>query len=369
MRRKEGFTLLHTLAVSDFRNLTRVRLERLSRHNVIFGKNGSGKTSLLEAAHILGTARSFRGGKARSQVQYGKEGYVIHGVGTHSPMGVQRGVKGEVLLRVGGETVRSASRLADELPLLVINSASFELLLGEPAQRRRLMDWGVFHVEHAEREVFPRFQRALTQRNHLLRRGSIDPVEMEVWTSDLAAQGNSLAEARGRFVSALQAAFLPILTGLAPELDGVTLSYRRGWDANATYVEVLKRSTNTDLDQGFTHAGPQRADIRVLVNGYPAAETLSRGQQKLLIIALKLAQGHLVATAGVPVLFLIDDLPSELDEERCEKVCRRLADMRAQTLITCIDPESVPVPWLSAAGDSVDLFHVEHGNVSRTIAD
>ncbi|MEO1080837.1 MAG: DNA replication/repair protein RecF [Pseudomonadota bacterium] len=357
--------MLHTLAVSDFRNLSQVRLERLSRHNVIFGKNGSGKTSLLEAAHILGTARSFRGGKARSQVQYGKECYVIHGIGSHASLGVQRGVKGEVLLRVAGETVRSASRLADELPLLVINSASFELLLGEPAQRRRLMDWGVFHVEQAERQVFPKFQRALTQRNHLLRRGSINPVEMEVWTSDLAKQGNSLAEARARFVSALQDSFIPILAGLAPELEDVTLSYRRGWDSQASYIEVLERSATTDLDQGFTHAGPQRADIRVLVNGYLAAETLSRGQQKLLIIALKLAQGHLVSSAGVPVTFLIDDLPSELDGDRCEKVCRRLAEMRAQTLITCIDPASMPVAWLSAVGDTVELFHVEHGSVSR----
>lgn len=343
----------------------------LGRHNIVFGSNGSGKTSLLEAVHILGTARSFRSGKPRSQIQYGKQRYVVRGdraplVGGASiplALGVQRSVAGEVRLRLGAEDIRSVAQLADELPLLVMNSSSFDLLIGEPAQRRRFLDWGVFHVEHAHRAARQRFQRALQQRNMLLRRGNIDRLELEVWTQDLAIQGEAVAAARGAFIDALKPLFRPIIAALAPELEAVELVYRRGWDASEGFAATLERSQSSDREQGFTQSGPQRADLRVLFSGHAAAETLSRGQQKLLVTALKLAQGQLLVDQGSSVLFLVDDLPAELDRERCERVCRLLAGMNAQTLITCVDAEAISASWLTSDDDTVRLFHVEHGVV------
>jgi len=371
-------TLLRQLSVRDFRNLGDARLSSLARHNIVFGENGSGKTSLLEAAHILGTTRSFRSGKVRSMVQHGKECFVVSGEcgERRRRLGVQRDLSGEVILRVAGEAVRSASQLADERPVLVSNAANFDLLAGEPAFRRRLLDWGVFHVEHAARDAFTRFQRALSQRNHLLRRGTMDPIELEVWTRDLAEQGERLARAREASLDALQPRFESALSLLAPELEGLTLRYRRGWDADVAYIDALMRSSASDREQGFTQSGPQRADLRVQISGYPASETLSRGQQKLVVIALKLAQGQLLADADRSVVFLVDDLPSELDAERSERVCRALAGMRVQTLITCIDPAALPGHWLegSGVGEAEDsctalaLFHVKHGRVERVPA-
>ena len=345
-------------------------MSSLGPHNIVFGKNGSGKTSLLEAIHILGTARSFRSGRWRTQIQHGQDRYVIHGdiapqeAARSRSIGVQRDKNGEVLLRIAGETVRSVARLADELPLLVINADSFDLLAGEPAHRRRFLDWGVFHVEHDCREARQRFQRALSQRNHLLRRGRIDPIELEGWTRDLAVYGDLVSGARERFLAALKGAFEPVLSGLAPDLESVSLAYRRGWDSSLTYGEALNRSLPSDREQGFTQTGPQRADVRVSVGGYPAADTLSRGQQKLVVAALKLAQGRLLAAQGAEVLFLIDDLPAELDRERCERVCRLLGEMPVQSVITCVESSSISPGWLGE-GHSVPMFHVEHGTVTR----
>jgi len=280
-------------------------------------------------------------------------------------LGVQRSLSGEVTLRVGAEVVRSVARMADELPLLVINSEMFDLLIGEPAQRRRFLDWGVFHVKHDQRDARQRFQRALQQRNMLLRRGTIDRLELDVWTRDLAVQGEAVAAARGAFLEALEPAFRPIIATLAPELEAVELTYRRGWDAAQCFADALERSVDSDLDQGFTQSGPQRADLRVMLNGHAAAETLSRGQQKLLVTALKLAQGQLLSDAGAAVLFLVDDLPAELDAGRCERVCRRLASMRAQTLITCVDADAIDANWLTTGSETLQMFHVEHGVVQR----
>ncbi|EED31955.1 DNA replication, recombinaison and repair protein [gamma proteobacterium NOR5-3] len=360
--------LLASLNIHHLRNLTEASLGPLSLHNVIYGINGSGKTSLLEAAHILGTARSFRAGGAKSLITHGEQTYVVQG-NRESPgggcvsLGVQRQKGGGMSLRVAGEPSRSVSQLADELPLLLINADSFDLLVGEPANRRRFMDWGVFHVEHNLRDHRRRFQRALTQRNHLLRRGKLDASELEVWTRDLAVHAELVSAGRDRFLAALKEVFEPLVNELAPEIGPVDLAYRRGWDASLGYADALQRSLASDQEQGFTQSGPQRADIRVTVGGYSAADTLSRGQQKLLICALKLAQGQILAGQRGGVLYLIDDLPSELDAERCERVCRALAAMRVQTLITCVSRSAIPVEWLGS-GAEVAMFHVEQGRVT-----
>lgn len=321
--------------------------------------------------HILGTSRSFRPGLPKTQITHGEEHYVASctlalDAGGVRALGVQRSTAGEVLIKAAGEPVKSAAQLADELPLVVINADSFELLTGPPANRRKLMDWGVFHVEHQSRSYRQRFNRSLLQRNHLLRRGRMHTTEIEAWTKDLAELGEHVARARSTFMDALEREFEPIMSSLAPEIGRVTLAYRRGWDAQSSYIDVLLRGLSSDFDQGFTQSGPQRADIKVLVEGHSAADTLSRGQQKLLICGLKLAQGRILASiVGGKLAYLVDDLPSELDQTRCERVCAELAAMDVQTLITCVDSAAIKPEWLGAQGASV--FHVEHGDIEALV--
>ena len=363
--RAETKPLLAFLRAFQYRNLRETRIAPLAQHNLIFGENGSGKTSLLEAAHILGTARSFRAGTVKTQVTHGEKAYAVQGEclapnGVRRTLAVQRSLDGDVSLRIGGEAARSAAMLADELPLILLNSESYSLLVGEPANRRRFLDWGLFHVEHELRDHRQRFQRALLQRNHLLRRGKLVGQELAPWTADLAEQGEAVTLGRRRFLEALESVFRPLLARLAPDIGEVALSYRCGWDSSVSYAEALERGENSDREQGFTQTGPQRADIRVSVDGFSAADTLSRGQQKLLVASLKLAQGQLLSRQQADVLYLIDDLPAELDQERCERVCRTLSSSGAQSLITCIEPGSLPADWFGDKG--LALFHVEHGS-------
>lgn len=355
------------------RNLRSVKLAPLAQHNIFFGQNGSGKTSLLEGAHLLAMARSFRTGTPKTLITHGQTACTIYGErltpgGSLRSLGVSRQRNGEVLVRIAGANVRSLAQLADELPVLLINAESFELLVGQPQQRRRFLDWGVFHVEQDFRDHWLRFQRALTQRNHLLRRGRLSPNELEPWDRDLVRYGEAVSAGRARFLNRLQLAFNQLIADLTPELGAVELRYRRGWDSDIGYGDVLARGLNSDREQGFTQSGPQRADLRVSVEGYPAAATLSRGQQKLVVCALKLAQGRILAESRQdPGLYLIDDLPAELDAERCERVCRSLRDIGAQTLLTCVDSATLPPGWLGDE-EKVAVFHVEHGEVSRRLA-
>lgn len=315
-------------------------------------------------------ARSFRAGTPKTLITHGVDHCVVFGErrldgGNTRALGVSRRLDGSVDVRIAGESVGALSRLADELPLLLINADSFDLLVGQPQQRRRFIDWGVFHVEHEFREHWQRFQRALSQRNHLLRRGRISTEDVAPWDRDLARHGEAISSGREQFLEGLRGNFATLMMALAPELGEIELRYRRGWDSALTYGEVLSRSLDSDMEQGFTQSGPQRADLKLSVGGNPVAATLSRGQQKLVVCALKLAQGQVLSGCRKEAgLFLVDDLPAELDAERCERVCRALARTGAQTFLTCVDAGAIKPHWL-AEPDEVAVFHVEHGKVNR----
>jgi DNA replication and repair protein RecF len=366
---------LSRLQIKHVRNLQSVQLEGLQQVNVLFGRNGSGKTSVLEAIHLLGMARSFRGSSVKSLISHGEPSCVAFGmaapysaVGAGVALGVKRNVAGEAQIKVGGKQLRSVAQLVQHLPLQVINADSFELLTGSPRARRQYLDWGVFHVEHRFYDQWQRFQRCIKQRNNLLRHGKIRDQELSVWTRDLAACGSAINEYREAYFGLLTPRFTKIATNLVPSLQGLELRYRRGWDKQLAYAEALENSIGTDSEQGYTHIGPQRADIRVLIDGHLAAETLSRGQQKLVVCALKLAQGQLMAEyGGGSCTYLVDDLPSELDEEHSRLVCEQLASMSAQVFITCVDRQEIDSVWPEDRS-RMAMFHVEHGVVTQSPA-
>lgn len=350
------------------RNLRQVRLENLARVNVLFGDNGSGKTSVLESIHLLAMARSFRGSSVRTLISHGDDHCTVYGKtdddgpGKGDSIGVQRNRAGEAQIRISGRTVRTVAELAEHLPLQVITSDSFALLTGPPGARRQYLDWGVFHVEHEFYNKWQTFQRCIKQRNKLLRRGKIDDQELGVWSRDLASAGTAIHQFREAYFHQLTPRFNDVMSRLAPSLEGLDLHYRRGWDKALAYAEALAQGVSSDIEQGFTHTGPQRADIRVTVDGHSAADTLSRGQQKLVVCGLKLAQGQLMSDLNRgDCTYLVDDLPSELDEEHSQTVCRVLADLNSQVFITCVDQSEIRAVW--PENMEFRVFHVEHGDI------
>ena len=372
---------LTQLQINHVRNLQEVRLQDLQQINVFFGCNGSGKTSVLESIHLLGMARSFRGSSIKSLIAHDASSCTVFGkttlpssvagVGSPGPglmpLGVQRNRVGEAQIKIGGMLVRTVAELAEQLPLQVITADSFGLLTGSPGARRQYLDWGVFHVEQQFFGQWQRFQRGIKQRNNLLRRGKISGQELAVWTRDLAQTGTAINEYRKEYFRTLSPRFKEIMASLAPSLDALELRYQQGWDRDFSYAEALEHGLSADLAQGYTHCGPQRADIRVLSGGQLAAETLSRGQQKLVVCGLKLAQGQLMTQKGRGACtYLIDDLPSELDYRHSRLVCDLLASMEAQVFITCIDHQDIRSVWPESG--EFAMFHVEQGTVRQLLA-
>ena len=361
---------LSRLSVTGVRNLHPVTIQPSPRINLIYGDNGSGKTSLLEAIHILGLARSFRSTRLQPVIQHSLEACTVFAEvllenGLSRSMGITRSKQADYQIRIDGQTVRSTAQLADTLPLQLINPDSFRLLEGAPKQRRQYLDWGVFHVEHQFISTWQRLQKSLKQRNSLLRRGRIDPALLTPWDAELIDASERIDAYRRAYISKLKPVFESVLAELL-DLDELSLSYFRGWDKDRDLREVLDSQLQRDCQLGHTQAGPQRADLRLRIRGMNAAEVLSRGQQKLVVCALKIAQGHLLKERGRQhdCVFLIDDLPSELDGHHRQALCRLLEGLQCQVFITGVEAEQLAESWQEET--SLSMFHVEHGHIVQT---
>ncbi len=361
---------LARLRVHHLRNLEAVDIEPSPRVNLIYGHNGSGKTSLLEAINVLALGRSFRSSKHKPLIHHQQAAFTIFGKAiageSEIPIGIQRNLQGEVLLKAAGANVSSIAELAMYLPVQVINSDTFLLLEGGPKVRRQFIDWLVFHVEHQFYPLWKSLQRCLKHRNSLLRRDRIDPFELSTWDQELV----QLTEQIHLFREQSMAKFAPVFEQLLSEfvaLDGLKLSYLRGWDKDTSYAQVLKEGFERDKRLGITQAGSHRAELKITLAGKDAAEILSRGQQKLLVCALKIAQGLVFSQAtGRKCVYLVDDLPAELDDQHRQRLTNWLYRMNTQVFITGVERDSLLASWLDKPDITPKMFHVEHGKVVFT---
>ncbi|MHB0766091.1 DNA replication/repair protein RecF [Stutzerimonas sp. NM35] len=359
---------LSRISVTGVRNLQPVTLTPSPRINILHGDNGSGKTSLLEAIYLLGMARSFRSARLNPVIAHEQTSCTVFGQVTldeerSSALGISRDRSGDVRIRIDGQSVKSAAELADALPLQLINPDSFRLLEGAPKLRRQFLDWGVFHVEPRFLQAWQRLQQALRQRNSWLRHGTLDVASQAAWSRELSLASEEIDEYRRAYIQALKPVFERTLAALL-ELEGFQLSYYRGWDKSLALADVLAASIERDRMMGHTQAGPQRADLRLRMAGHSAAETLSRGQQKLVVCALRIAQGHLVSEAKRgQCIYLVDDLPSELDETHRLALCSLLEQLNCQVFITCVDSNLLREGWRDDT--PISMFHVEHGAIAQ----
>lgn len=355
---------LTRLEIAHVRNLQSVLLLPHPRLNILIGANGSGKTSVLEALHLLGLGRSFRSGRARRLVNdVATECTVFAAFSDEGQAAIRRGANGDTELRLDKRSQITMAELAQRLPLALLDPESMDLFDAGSKPRRAQLDWGVFHVEHRFYPVWLRYQRALKQRNSLLRSGSIGRLESTVWDKELAESAGQLHSLRDAYLKRWQPLWEARIQGFLPEQQ-LTLEYTPGWDVEQDLAVMLAAYWDKDQERGYTQLGPHRADLRVKRGMAPADELLSRGQKKLVVCALKLSQVSLLQEAGKDSVLLVDDLASELDATSRQRLLAYLAASGAQVFITCIEPDAV-LPALDGTGTGFKMFHVEHGGVTE----
>ena len=358
---------LQRVVIDHIRNLHDVSIDLSAHLNILFGENASGKTSFLESLHVLAYAKSFRSHHFRHIVNRDAQflrvtGQLVEAGHQSIPMGVEFR-EGRLRMRAGGRNLKKTSELAQHLPIIIIHQECQRLLTDGPKFRRKFLDWGVFHVEHRFLTAWRRYVRALRQRNTVLQgrkgRAAVSAWDQELQVSALAIHDYRQAYCQG-LIPVWQDCFRQLLVGC----DDVTVNYQAGWNPEQGFTAALKASYELDTRRGFTHVGPHRADLSIRVGGVAAHERLSRGQQKLLICAMLVAQAQVYRQyTDRPCVFLVDDLKAELDQEHVERVMQLLKGLDAQIIMTATEKE-VLEPYCF---NGHKTFHVERGRVTEVV--
>ncbi len=350
---------LSQLQIRHFRNIETASLTPAGGLNLIYGANGSGKTSVLEAIWYLSLGRSFRTHLAPRVIQHDQPLFTLFGrLDQGDRLGIQRQRDGDNEVRINGERPKRLAELATRMPLQLISPESFSLLLDGPKARREFIDWGAFHSDPQFLGVWSRYRRLLKQRNQLLRQPGAAR-QIGVWDAQMAHYGQWLTRLRSDWVNSLNGALEGIMEPFLPDVP-IRVSFSQGWDVKTSLEQLLSQNLERDIQLGYTVSGPHKADLRLRVDKLPAQDALSRGQLKLLVCALKIAQGQILSQQQQRgCLYLVDDLASELDQGRRTLLLKQLQHTGSQVFVTAIEPEQLAmVPWDAR-------FHVEHGRITE----
>ncbi|MEK6806228.1 MAG: DNA replication/repair protein RecF [Pseudomonadota bacterium] len=343
----------------NFRQFERFELAAAPRLNLITGANAAGKTTLLEALHCLGRGSSFRG-SSPAELRGSTTEFWRLAAATTDSSDIHLAWN-ETGYRARTSTTADATilDLVQALPVQILEPGAHRLLEEGPGYRRRYLDWGMFHVEPRFFPAWRRYQRALRQRNRALKTAAPDG-EVSSWDAELAQAGEAVHLIREQTLPRLHEHLAPLMQRLHETADW-SLELVRGWNAALGLQECLRAHLARDRRMTQTLEGPHRAELRLKLGGYAVKHRISRGQQKLLVAALLLAQSALISAAtGQAPLLLVDDFPAELGAPFQARLLDALRDSGSQVFLTAIETKNVE---LDPAQDA--LFHVEQGQVSR----
>ena len=341
------------LALRNFRNIAQADIEPHSHFNILTGNNGAGKSNVLEAIYVLANVRSFRNGRNRDLVKLDEQESSV--VATISNGDLNRDVR----LEIGGRRKRfwvnemginSFADYAGTIQAVAFTPTDLRLLQGGAQERRRFLDRVVADVRSAHLADLQMYDTALKNRNHLLKDGRPDNALLSAYTEQLVSLGARITIRRREILADITPSIEKVFAEVfSPELP-IGCEYRCGWlpdetDVSATaediesrLAEALDNLSVQERRSGFTLAGPHRDDLAVTLDGLPTREYASQGQSRSVVLAMKITQiQYLEKTNGDCPILLLDDVSSELDRLRNERLFDFVREINAQTFITTTD--------------------------------
>ena len=399
--------MIERLQVSNLRNLTQVNLQS-TVCNVVIGANGSGKTSLLEAIFLLSRGKSFRHHQPKRYIQHHQNNTTVYArLNDSRTLAIQKQTDATTILRLNQATVYNQSILTEQLPTLLIDPSTMDMLEQGSASRRQLLDWLVFHMKQGFHPQWVAYQRLLKQRNSLLKKTrqltQVQLAELKSWDKGLSNHAALIHHYREQVFTEWQPYFAKSVLQLLPSYaEQLSLSYNAGYDTHVALDVQLNERLEQDLQLGYTRIGNHRADIHVhwrsdnTIDNQPtnkkvsssdpetpsklpalkeqAANVLSRGEKKLLITALRLSQLPLLlndnkdsgsfdnsSTSRATPVVLLDDITAELDDRAIGILLSTLAQLPCQVFMTSLTDDIVPL--VNELWSKPRLFHVKQGQI------
>lgn len=333
------------IKIYDFRNISFADVSPSPNFNFIIGDNGSGKTSFLEAIYMLGHGRAFRQPLSSRIIQHHKSELVLFSkiltsVDQSATIGLSKSRNGVNKIKINNEEGLKLAELAKLLPLQLITPEGFELLTGGPKYRRAFIDWGCFHHYPQFITLWHNLRRLLKQRNALLKSARCYE-QLMPWDKELVPIANQLSQIRADYIAQIKDDIIKTSADFLSEYQ-LECEFFQGWDATSDYATLLMHNFERDKLINYTTIGPHKADLKLRVNNIPIEALFSRGQLKLLLCALRLAQGEFYAKhKNQSCLYLIDDFASELDLSKRMLLAKRLKTIHSQVFITAVDQAQI----------------------------
>lgn len=347
--------VLKRLGVRGWRSFVEAGFEPGPRASVLFGRNGQGKTNLIEAAFVALTFRSFRTNSAEEMVRWGSEAAAVEaevtagGLDRRLEVKLAAAVRKETLL--DGKPVRRDAAGLQGIAAVLFVPEDLLLPRSAPAQRRQFLDRAIFGADRTYMREAAAYERVLRSRNAVLRQERPDRTLLEAFDEELASAGARVVGRRRRAVAALGPRFESLFVSIHSGV-GARIRYRSHplveaaaaeAEVRAALIDGLRGCRERDLRRGFSGFGPHTDDLEMDLAGHRAGDHGSQGQLRSLVLALKLAElAHLHEASGEAPLLLLDDVASELDEVRRGRLFETIAGLPGQTVITVTDRDLLP---------------------------
>ena len=366
--------VLKNISIINFKNLQQVNLDLSSKINCLIGPNGVGKTNFLDAIYYMSFCHSCSNPIDSQVVSHGQPFFVIEGNYENEQgdeidvyVGMKRGTKKHFKLNK-----KEYRRLADHIgliPLIMASPSDNSLITGGSEERRRLMDVVVSQCDHSYMEALINYNKALQQRNSLLKMEEEPDLELlDIWEEEMAKNGEVIYHKRDAFVKELVPVFQSIYSSISSDSEQVSLCYvshgQRG-----PLLDVIRRDRAKDRIVGYSLHGVHRDDLEMQLNGFPMKKEGSQGQCKTYALALKLAQFDMLrrTVSNTTPLLLLDDIFDKLDAKRVEQIIKLVAgDNFGQIFITDTNRDHLD-HILSNSNFDYKLFDVLDGNIEERI--
>jgi len=360
--------ILQKLSVINYKNIAEATLEFSPKINCMIGQNGVGKTNVLDAIYYLSFCHSANNPIDSQVIRHGAEFFVLEGAyegDLHIYCGMKRGVKKH--FKRNKKEYRRLSEHIGLIPVVVVSPSDTLLIEGGSEERRRLMDMVISQYDHGYMEAMNRYNKALQQRNAMLKQDEEPNVDViSLFEEQMAAEGERIYQSRKAFVEELTPIFQRIHETISENREQVGLNYishcQRG-----PLLEVIQRDRFKDRAIGYSLHGIHRDDLEITLGGHLMKREGSQGQNKTFVIALKLAQFDFLkrTNSKTTPLLLLDDIFDKLDAQRVEQIVKLVAgDEYGQIFITDTNRDHLDL-ILSRSTLDYKIFHVDNGEIEE----
>lgn len=362
------------LSIVNYKNIAQAEIDLSPKMNCFVGNNGMGKTNLIDAVYFLSFSKSHTNSVDSQSIKHESEFFVLEGRyadedANNSSTEIYCGVKRhahKVLKRNKKEYDKIADHIG-QIPLVLVSPSDYTLISGGSDERRKFIDGVISQYDHRYLQSLLAYNRALQQRNSLIRNEVDDPLQYEVWEEQMAGQSGYIYQKRQEFIADFSPLFEHFYNYIAQQNEQVNIGYTSHLQQQPDLKLLLAQTRNRDRLIGYTTKGTHRDELTMMLDGYPLRHTGSQGQTKTYLIALKLAQFDFLSKIEktLPIL-LFDDIFDKLDADRVQQIVKLMKEDNrfGQILITDTDREHI-TDIIKDTGSEYKIFAVANGNVEQ----